>query len=92
MHRKIVGVLHLVMGLMAIVPVMIVTAVFGGIWGVVAYASQGHEATTIVGIIEVMKLMNTVRAGLRGTVLEIMARDGALVEYGEALMRVVRAD
>ena len=34
------------------------------------------EADTIVGIIEVMKLMNTVRAGVRGTVREILARDG----------------
>jgi acetyl-CoA carboxylase biotin carboxyl carrier protein len=43
---------------------------------------------TIVGIIEVMKLMNTVRAGMRGTVTEILAADGALVEFGETLMRV----
>jgi acetyl-CoA carboxylase biotin carboxyl carrier protein len=43
---------------------------------------------TIVGIIEVMKLMNTVRAGVRGTVTEIIAADGALVEFGETLMRV----
>ncbi|HEY1898196.1 MAG TPA: acetyl-CoA carboxylase biotin carboxyl carrier protein [Steroidobacteraceae bacterium] len=43
---------------------------------------------TIVGIIEVMKLMNTVRAGVRGTVAEILAADGALVEYGETLLRV----
>ena len=43
---------------------------------------------TIVGIIEVMKLMNTVRAGIRGKVTQILARDAALVEYGEALMRV----
>jgi acetyl-CoA carboxylase biotin carboxyl carrier protein len=46
------------------------------------------EEDTIIGIIEVMKLMNTVRAGIRGRVTEILARDGALVEYGEALMRV----
>ncbi len=46
------------------------------------------EAETIVGIIEVMKLMNTVRAGVQGTVAEILARDGALVEYGEILLRV----
>ena len=46
------------------------------------------EAETIIGIIEVMKLMNTVRAGLRGTVVEILARDGTLVEYGEVLVRV----
>jgi acetyl-CoA carboxylase biotin carboxyl carrier protein len=46
------------------------------------------EEDTIIGIIEVMKLMNTVRAGTRGTVIEVLARDGALVEYGEVLARV----
>ena len=46
------------------------------------------EEDTIIGIIEVMKLMNTVRAGTRGTVIEILAQDGALVEYGEVLVRV----
>jgi acetyl-CoA carboxylase biotin carboxyl carrier protein len=46
------------------------------------------EADTIIGIIEVMKLMNTVRAGVRGTVREFRARDGALVEYGEVLLTV----
>lgn len=46
------------------------------------------EADTIVGIIEVMKLMNTVRAGLRGEVVAIPARNGELVEYGEALLFV----
>jgi acetyl-CoA carboxylase biotin carboxyl carrier protein len=46
------------------------------------------EEDTIIGIIEVMKLMNTVRAGTRGRVVEILARDGALVEYGEVLVRV----
>lgn len=43
---------------------------------------------TIIGIIEVMKLMNTVRAGVRGTVAEMLAADGALVEFGETLLRV----
>jgi len=43
---------------------------------------------TVVAIIEVMKLMNTVRAGVRGTVVEILPVDGALVEYGEPLLRV----
>jgi len=43
---------------------------------------------TIVGIIEVMKLMNTVRAGVAGTVREIRARDGMLVEYGETLLLI----
>lgn len=49
------------------------------------------QADTIIGIIEVMKLMNTVRAGTSGRVAEILAQDGALVEYGETLIRVTRA-
>jgi acetyl-CoA carboxylase biotin carboxyl carrier protein len=46
------------------------------------------DADTIVAIIEVMKLMNTVRAGVRGTVAEIVAADGELAEYGATLMRI----
>jgi len=46
------------------------------------------EPDSIVGIIEVMKLMNTVRAGVRGTVRQIVARDGVLVEFGETLLIV----
>ena len=46
------------------------------------------EEDTVVGIIEVMKLMNTVRAGVKGEVAEILAENAALVEYGEVLMRV----
>ncbi len=49
------------------------------------------EPGTIIGIIEVMKLMNSVRAGVRGEVAAIPARNGELVEYGEALL-FVRAD
>jgi len=43
---------------------------------------------TVIGIIEVMKLMNTVRSGVKGEVAEILVRNGAAVEYGEILMRV----
>jgi biotin carboxyl carrier protein len=46
------------------------------------------EEDTVVAIIEVMKLMNTVRAGVRGTVTEILLGDGALAEYGATLLRV----
>jgi len=49
------------------------------------------EEGTVVAIVEVMKLMNTVRAGIKGTVTEILMRDGALVEYGETLLRVKKA-
>jgi len=46
------------------------------------------EDDTIVGIIEVMKLMNTVRAEARGRVVEILVQDGAAVEYGQVLLRI----
>ena len=50
------------------------------------------EEDTVIGIIEVMKLMNSVRAGVRGEIVEICAQNAALVEYGEALIRVRPAD
>jgi acetyl-CoA carboxylase biotin carboxyl carrier protein len=43
---------------------------------------------TVVGIIETMKLMNSVYAGVKGTVAEICAENGQFVEYGHVLMRV----
>jgi acetyl-CoA carboxylase biotin carboxyl carrier protein len=46
------------------------------------------EEDTVIGIIEVMKLMNSVRAGVKGEVVEILAANAALVEYGETLIRV----
>jgi acetyl-CoA carboxylase biotin carboxyl carrier protein len=49
------------------------------------------EEETVVAIIEVMKLMNTVRAGVRGAVTEILVADGVLVEFGETLMRIRKA-
>jgi hypothetical protein len=38
------------MGVLALLPVLILTAIFGGIFGVVAVATRGHEAMTVVGI------------------------------------------
>jgi acetyl-CoA carboxylase biotin carboxyl carrier protein len=46
------------------------------------------EEDTVIGIIEVMNLMNSVRAGVKGEVVEILAHNGTAVEYGEILMRV----
>jgi acetyl-CoA carboxylase biotin carboxyl carrier protein len=45
------------------------------------------EEDSVIAIIEVMKLMNTVRAGVKGVITEILAVDEALVEFGEVLMR-----
>ncbi len=46
------------------------------------------EPDTTVCIIEVMKMMNSVSAGVSGTIVEIAARNGELVEYGAPLFRV----
>src|SRR5689334_853747 len=43
---------------------------------------------TIVCIIEVMKMMNSVPAGVAGTVAEVIAENAQLVEYGQPLFRV----
>ena len=52
---------------------------------------SGVEANTVIGIIEVMKLMNSARAGVAGEVVEILAVNGEMVEHGEVLM-LVRPD
>jgi len=46
------------------------------------------QADSIIGIIEVMKLMNTVRTGVAGQVVAISAPNGELVEYGQAILWV----
>lgn len=46
------------------------------------------SANTAVGIIEVMKLMNSISAGIEGVVVEVLARDGELVEFDQVLLRV----
>ena len=45
------------------------------------------DEDSVIAIIEVMKLMNTVRAGVKGAITEILPADGTLVEFGEVLMR-----
>jgi acetyl-CoA carboxylase biotin carboxyl carrier protein len=46
------------------------------------------EPDTIVCIIEVMKMMNSVAAGIAGTIAEVHAENAQLVEYGQPLFRV----
>jgi acetyl-CoA carboxylase biotin carboxyl carrier protein len=46
------------------------------------------DEDSVIAIIEVMKLMNTVRAGIKGVITEILPADETLVEFGEVLMRV----
>ena len=55
-----------------------------------AFVKPGDTVTedTVIGIIEVMKLMNPIRAGVAGKVVAILAQNGSAVEEGEALIRV----
>ena len=46
------------------------------------------ERDTIVCVIEVMKMMNSVPAGVAGTVAEIHVENAEAVEYGQPLFRV----
>lgn len=43
---------------------------------------------TTVGLIEVMKVFNSVRAGVKGVVTEVVAQNGQFVEHGETLFLV----
>jgi acetyl-CoA carboxylase biotin carboxyl carrier protein len=46
------------------------------------------EPDSVVCLIEVMKLMNHIQAGVSGTIVEILAQSGELVEFGQPLFRV----
>ena len=58
--------------------------------GAAPFVKVGDTVTedSVIGIIEVMKLMNQVTAGIAGTVTEIVAANGALVEHGQPLLRI----
>jgi acetyl-CoA carboxylase biotin carboxyl carrier protein len=49
---------------------------------------QFVEDETIIGIVEVMKLMNTVRAGAGGVITAIHAPNAEMVEYEQPLIRI----
>ena len=46
------------------------------------------EPDTIVCIIEVMKLMNSVTAGVKGVVTHVLVENAHMVEYGQALVAI----
>ena len=55
-----------------------------------AYVSVGQEVTedTVVCIIEAMKVMNEIKAEVRGVIAEVVAENGKPVQYGQALFKV----
>jgi acetyl-CoA carboxylase biotin carboxyl carrier protein len=58
--------------------------------GAPPYVAVGQkvEAATEVCIIEVMKLFTSVRAGVTGTVREVLAEDAQLVEFDQPLFLI----
>ena len=49
------------------------------------------QPSTIVCIIEAMKVFTDIPAGVSGTIAEIMVKNGQAVEYGQPLFRVIPA-
>jgi acetyl-CoA carboxylase biotin carboxyl carrier protein len=55
-----------------------------------AYVSVGQEVTedTVVCIIEAMKVMNEIKAEMRGVIAEVVAENGKPVQFGQPLFRL----
>ncbi len=54
------------------------------------YAEVGTKTveTSVICIIEAMKIMNEIQAEIKGTVLEALVENGQPVEYGQKLFKV----
>ncbi|MDP4156974.1 MAG: acetyl-CoA carboxylase biotin carboxyl carrier protein, partial [Bacillota bacterium] len=55
-----------------------------------AYVKVGSKVSkdSIVCIVEAMKLFNEIEAEVNGEIVEVLAKDGQLVEYGQPLFLV----
>lgn len=55
-----------------------------------AYVNVGDQVKedSVVCIVEAMKLFNEIEAEVSGEIVEILVKDGELVEYGQPLFRV----
>jgi acetyl-CoA carboxylase biotin carboxyl carrier protein len=58
--------------------------------GAPPFVKVGEQITedTTVGLIEVMKVFNSVRATVSGTIVEVVAQNGQFVEFGQTLFIV----
>jgi acetyl-CoA carboxylase biotin carboxyl carrier protein len=61
--------------------------------GAEPYVGKGSvvKPGDVLGIVEVMKLFNEVKAESAGTIEDILAEDGQMVEYGQPLFRIQKA-
>lgn len=58
--------------------------------GAPPFVKVGQQVTedTTVGLIEVMKVFNSVRAAVKGTIVEVVAQNGQFIEFGQVLFIV----
>jgi acetyl-CoA carboxylase biotin carboxyl carrier protein len=58
--------------------------------GAPPFVKLGQQVTedTTCGLIEVMKVFNSVRATVKGTIVEVVAQNGQFVEFGQVLFIV----
>lgn len=58
--------------------------------GAPPFVKVGQQVTedTTCGLIEVMKVFNSVRAGVKGTIVEAVVQNGQFVEFGQTLFIV----
>ena len=58
--------------------------------GAPPFVKVGQQITedTTMGLIEVMKVFNSVRSTVKGTVVEVVAQNGQFVEFGQTLFIV----
>jgi acetyl-CoA carboxylase biotin carboxyl carrier protein len=54
------------------------------------YVTSGQEVSedSVVCIVEAMKVMNEVKAEMRGTIVEVVAENGKPVQFDQVLFRV----
>ncbi|SDD44151.1 acetyl-CoA carboxylase biotin carboxyl carrier protein [Paenibacillus sp. UNCCL117] len=77
-------------GLHTIVSPMVGTFYAAPSPGAAAFVSKGSDVKekTVVCIIEAMKLMNEIEAEVKGEIVQVLAENGQLVEYGQPLFLV----
>ena len=54
-------------------------------------AGSKVEEKTVIGLVDAMKVMNEVKAGMAGTIVQVVAKDGSAVEYGQPLFIIMPA-
>lgn len=55
------------------------------------YIKEGDsvDENTVVCIVEAMKVMNEIKSGVKGTVVEVLVKNGDPLEFGTKILRVI---